>query len=68
LGILGFGLRMCFYVNPGCGDVGLLQTEADDYGLPHALAEEWFCQLQIVSAIVWHWGFWGLFTGYINAI
>jgi hypothetical protein len=34
----------------GGGCFGLL--EAADYDLPRALAEVWFCQLQIVSAIV----------------
>ena len=34
---------------------------AADYDLPHALAEVWFCQLQIVSDIASE-----LFRGYVN--
>ena len=42
------------YFNPSCKDIGLLglSEAAADYDLPRALAEVWFCQLQIVSAIV----------------
>jgi hypothetical protein len=38
-----------------------------DYDLPRALAEAWFGQLQIVSAISWRLEFWELFRRYINA-
>jgi hypothetical protein len=60
------GIWFCF--NPRCGIWGSfrLSTTAD-YDLPHALAGTWFCQLQIVSATVWHLEFWGLFRGYCNA-
>ena len=40
---------------------------AADYDLPSALAEARFCQLQVVSSIVWCLEFWELFRGYINA-
>jgi hypothetical protein len=39
-------------------------SAAVDCDLSPALAEVWFCQLQIVSVIV---EFWELFRGYINA-
>ena len=59
---------MCFSFNPRYRDVGLLQTvRSSDCDLPPALEEAWFCQLQIVSAIVRYLEFWGLFRGYINA-
>jgi hypothetical protein len=34
---------------------------AADYDVPRALAEAWFCQLLIVSAIAWHLEFWEIF-------
>jgi hypothetical protein len=40
---------------------------AADYDLHHALVEAWFCQMQIVSVIVWFLEFWGLFRGYENS-
>jgi hypothetical protein len=33
-------------------DVGLLWTVHSSYDLAHALTEAWFCQLEIISAIV----------------
>jgi hypothetical protein len=41
---------MCFHFNPRCEIWGCFR--AADYDLPHTLAEVWFFQLQIVSAIV----------------
>jgi len=40
---------------------------AADYDLPRALAEAWFCQPQIVSAIRQRLEFWELLSEYINA-
>jgi hypothetical protein len=57
-------MGICFCFNSWCKDMGLLK--AADYDLPHALAEAWFCQLQIVSANVWCLEFWALIRGYIN--
>jgi hypothetical protein len=59
---------MCFQFNPRCGiqDCFRLSTAAD-CDLPHALAEAWFYQLQMVSVIVWHLEFWGRPRGHVNA-
>ena len=43
-----------------------LTTEAD-CDLPHTLSEEWFCHVQVVSAIIWYFGFGEIFRGYLNA-
>lgn len=58
-------IRMCFYFSPRCGDVGLLWIDSG-YDLPQALNEAWFCQLQIISAVMQHLKFWELLRGYIN--
>jgi hypothetical protein len=38
-----------------------------DFFLPYILLRAWFCQLQIVSAIVWHLEFWEFFRGCTHA-
>jgi hypothetical protein len=58
-------METCFCLIPSVG-IWCCFTAAD-YDLLPALAGVWFCQLQIVSVIVWLLGFWGLFRGYINA-
>ena len=60
-------IRMCFCFNPRCGDMGLLQNVWSSYDLLPALAGIWFCQLQILSAIVWHLEFLEFFREYVNA-
>ena len=54
-----------FVLNLRCGIRGCFA--AADHGLPRALAEAWFCQLQMVSAIVWCVESWEVSIGYINA-
>ena len=46
----------------------LLQIVSNTYDLPHPLAGAWFCQMHMVSAIVWYLEFWGIFRGYTHAI
>ena len=54
-----------FILIPGVGrDVRL--PVAADYDLPRALAEAWFCQLQVISVIVCHLEFWEIFKVYMN--
>jgi hypothetical protein len=45
---------------------GFALSAAADYDVPRALAEAWFCQLEIVFTIVGPLEFWELFRGYIN--
>ena len=54
-------IRICFVfvLIPATGIWGCFP--AADYDLPPALAEAWFCQLHIVSAIACCLEFWDLF-------
>ena len=58
---------MCFHYNlrRGLWDCFRLPAAADVTCL--MLSEAWFCQVQIISTIVWRLEFWELFRGYINA-
>ena len=51
LGFFKNNTEILYHLNPRYGEMGLLWTVAD-YDLSPALAEAWFCQLQIVSVIV----------------
>lgn len=59
---------MCFPFNPRCGATGRFELAAvADYDLPRSRTGAWFCQLQMVSAVVGCLELWELFRKYINA-
>ena len=63
-------LRLFCRFNSRRRDVGCFElpaAAAADCDLPCALAQAWFCQLEIISVISRCLGFWELFRGYINA-